>query len=279
MHRFPLACLLVSVTILMGLAVVVSTGQAESNASKPWRAIANLRYFQNDQVDFSSDVFRRGGLFLVVPSGGDRLFVLDKKTFDVRVLGRETVVVTDGVPALGEDVLGGAEKLTSYEKKDRGRWLAWQIDGTNMAVGPKPELIGEVTLDQLIAEKQTYREKADAYEPQTEAVTSIRESGTDLDFVVGFGTWCPTCADWTPRFIKTIEEAGYDDTSLLFVSVDPEYTKPAASLERYKIESVPAFIVMRDGEEVGRIDLADLDRDPDTPIELRLARLLGKKDS
>jgi len=267
-----------SVLIALVIAVVAAASPVLAATARPCRPIDHLRLFEDSKVDFSSQVYRQGPYFLVVPAAGDQLYVLDKESLKVRVFERTAVPVEDGAPVLGDEAIESAPQAATYEKEDRGRWLVWKLGDTALAVGPKPELIGEVSREQVLAEKEQYREKADAYVPQSSAIETIGDAA-DLRFVVGFGTWCPTCAEWTPRFIKTFEAAGLDDTQLVFVAVDPEYKEPADALARYKIEAVPTFIVYRGDHELGRVRLADLDRDPDTPIELRLARIIDGKES
>ncbi|MGD8394719.1 MAG: thioredoxin family protein [Candidatus Eiseniibacteriota bacterium] len=250
-----------------------------ATASSMWRPVDALRYFVDGEVDYASRIYRGVGRYLVRPSEGDQVYVLSTREETVVALPAAAVTLGDGEVTLDEATLAGATANGSFTKEDRGRWLRWQSGETAMAVGPKPELVGVATLEQVLGEKAEYGEKVEAYEPDPEMLETIEKSADGFDFVVGFGTWCPVCAEWTPRFIKTIESAGIDSTRLTFVSTDPELTKPAESLEHYGIDGVPVFIVMRDGTEVGRIDLGDIDRDPSVSIESHLARVLNGQGS
>lgn len=267
MQRLPT----IIATISLAAALVATAAAA---AGVAWKPVEVLRVFEGENADFDSRVYRQGAFFLAVPSAGEHAYLLDKKNELVYRVPRSDQGFGDGTPSVAVDALGGYEQLGGYEKQNRGRSLVWETGGAVMAVGPKPEFIGLFSRDQVLAEKPDYRKEAEAYEPQSAAVERIATNGDSVDFVVAFGTWCPICAEWTPRLIEVLDGARIPSERLVFVSVDPEITEPAEDLERLAIEGVPTFIVRRDGEEIGRVELADLDRDPTTPIELRIAGIL-----
>ncbi len=279
MHRKLLICCL----LLAAVGVAAESAMADpgdgTGSAKPWRIVKTLRYFVDGEVDFESQVYRQGSFLLARSTGSEQAYLLSKKDRQVYGADLDTAFNAGGEPVLDPADLSGLREFGIYEKQDRGRWLVWTVDTIALSVGPKPELIGQVSLAQVLEEKPRYREEADGYVPDPTMVAEIGEAMTGLSFVVGFGTWCPVCASWTPRFIKTLEAAGYAGDSLSFVSTDPEINQPAAALVEYGIDGVPVFIIRRDGKELGRIGLTDLDRDPDDPIESRLARILHGKDS
>ncbi|MCC6721903.1 MAG: thioredoxin family protein [Bacteroidia bacterium] len=70
------------------------------------------------------------------------------------------------------------------------------------------------------------------------------------------GNWCSDTRLQLPRFIKVIEECGYNKNSLkiLFVDRKKQCENCKDSIEKYKITFIPLFIISdKFGDEKGRI--------------------------
>jgi len=80
---------------------------------------------------------------------------------------------------------------------------------------------------------------------------------TDMQVIVYLGTWCSDSQDWVPKFIHIWKTYGLDleDLSLIAVHNDDDKYKqsPERTEVKYNIESVPTFIFLKDGKEIGRI--------------------------
>ena len=84
-----------------------------------------------------------------------------------------------------------------------------------------------------------------------------------------FGTWCSDSRRELGRFWRALDEVGDEvPFAIAYVGVDRQKVEPAALLAGLELHHVPAFVVVRDGKEVGRVveqaphgierDLADL---------------------
>ncbi len=266
-------CLLVA---LIWAASFLGTTEAAADATatpvKPWKSVRTMKFFRADTPDFSSVVYRQGPLFLAAPSAGDIAYLVHVKEKLVYAVDSTELALEDGLPTLEVADLSHFTAVGQFEKAGRGKWLVWEDDGNAMSIRPKPPLIGVVTAAEVLEEKPAYREKALNHVPAPGSVDFLGLAGVEV--VVGFGTWCPVCAEWTPRFLRVLEEVGEGNMPATFVSVDPDLTEPADALAQYNIESVPTFAVWRDGVELGRVGLDALEGNPDEPLESRLVQII-----
>jgi thiol-disulfide isomerase/thioredoxin len=81
----------------------------------------------------------------------------------------------------------------------------------------------------------------------------IKELHAGFDFVVVLGTWCSDSKREVPRFLKIADLAAIPPGRVTFYGVDRTKQSADGVTEKYHIERVPTFIVLKDGKEVGRI--------------------------
>ncbi len=132
-------------------------------------------------------------------------------------------------------------------------------------------LVGQVD-DQILEETswtQWYAEGKQAYEPDSAAMTVVRKYLPYYDIVSFLGTWCGDSHYLFPKFMKVIDEAGYDPEKLKIYAVDR--AKNALNVEHklYRIERVPTIIFYRNNNEIQRI-IESIDE----PIEVWMAKFL-----
>jgi len=81
----------------------------------------------------------------------------------------------------------------------------------------------------------------------------IRQVQEDAEVLVFLGTWCGDSRREVPRFLRIADEAGITQDRIRLYNLDRSKTSPDGLSERWMIERVPTFIVLRTGREVGRI--------------------------
>ncbi len=127
-------------------------------------------------------------------------------------------------------------------------------------------LAGLLSASALTACARSEREGAATAPAKSENIITIR-SPAELDSAVAnakglvlvdfWATWCPPC-----RFMNPIlaEVAAEQSDSLVVAKVDVDKNRELA--ERYKIESIPTFILFKNGEavdmKIGAFPKADL---------------------
>jgi hypothetical protein len=135
---------------------------------------------------------------------------------------------------------------------------------------PDPKVrLGPLTRDEV---EQAYPDWVAAeveaeVDPTAAAELTAVPAGAQV--TVYFGTWCSDSRRELGRFWRALDEVG--DTVpfvISYVGVDRKKAEPAALLAGLAVHHVPAFLVVRDGKEVGRVveksphgierDLADL---------------------
>ena len=142
----------------------------------------------------------------------------------------------------------------------------------------------EVQRDMLVGEFQPSALEAKpfaswfipAYEnftPDEEALTSLQENIKDHEIVVFMGTWCGDSQRETPKFLKLLDDAGYDMKNLTMIGVDYSKSTPNAREKEYNIERVPTIIFLKDGQEVNRFV-----EYPVESLEEDVANIVGGKE-
>ncbi len=116
-------------------------------------------------------------------------------------------------------------------------------------------LVGTASLDSLKVTPfaQWYGANLDAYQPNAEKVTELKPLLEDVHIVLLLGTWCKDSRREVPRFVKILEQAGYNPDDVEVIAVDRDKTTPGQFEEGLELIQVPTFIFYRNGEEMGRI--------------------------
>jgi len=81
----------------------------------------------------------------------------------------------------------------------------------------------------------------------------IAETQKGAEFLVFLGTWCGDSRREVPRFLRILDDAGVEHSHVRLYNLDRSKTSGDGLTERWAIERVPTFIVLRHGREVGRI--------------------------
>ena len=216
---------------------------------------------------FTSEDYQK---LLLVPHTGKNAFILDLKKRELASIARSAV-------HLGED--GGASVRRAGSPLPLGPFVVnkadirFQNDSLRIHLGPKPDLIGEVSLEEILARKPGLRSLAADYRPDPSAIVAIRSLSKPVEILVFFGTWCPVCTLRLPLLLKTLEEAANPRIHVRFIATDPDHTQPADLLRTYGVHITPVFVVLKDGAEIGRID-----RKPRLTFERDLAEILQRAE-
>ena len=116
-------------------------------------------------------------------------------------------------------------------------------------------LVGTASLDSLKVTPfaQWYGANREAYEPNADMVAELKPLLKDVHIVLLLGTWCKDSRREVPRFVKIVEEAGYNPDDVEVIAVDRNKTTPGQFEDGLELIQVPTFIFYRNGEEAGRI--------------------------
>ncbi len=98
-----------------------------------------------------------------------------------------------------------------------------------------------------------FNSQYELYEPVNGLVKKISEKIQNVEVKIVFGSWCHDSKVQLPRFIKILDQAGYDERDLTIIGVDSKKSALVMNIEDLKIERVPTFILSQNGVELGRI--------------------------
>lgn len=91
-----------------------------------------------------------------------------------------------------------------------------------------------------------------SYNPDEEALQTIKENINEYEIIMFMGTWCADSQREVPKFYKLLELSDYNLEELQVRAVRRDKTLPNEAEKEYDITYVPTIIFFKDGEEVGR---------------------------
>lgn len=203
-------------------------------------------------IDISAKVFRPADnkpLLLYISDAFPNPLLIDLQKKSVMELPGSAVtaegeyaVTTKGVPS--------GKKVASYTLKSGASEFKYK--GKSVSIKIRESLVGEVPESVILAHSPVYAALRDAYKPDGRYVKTIKNYKHSFDVVVMFATWCPTCKQVLPKFLKILDETGRKDVDVKFVGIAMGGSEPRDALEKYG-HDYPAFIFFKDGKEIDRI--------------------------
>lgn len=86
------------------------------------------------------------------------------------------------------------------------------------------------------------------------AVAAFQKNGSKISLLVFCGTWCHDSQNLIPKFYKLIDKAGFPESKIVLVAVDKSKIAVQNLHVKYQLKTVPTFIVLVNGKEVGRVE-------------------------
>jgi thiol-disulfide isomerase/thioredoxin len=126
--------------------------------------------------------------------------------------------------------------------------ISKDADGTKV-------LKGIITKD-LIAKDSSFKwfaENQKGFVPNSDAVTALKNKGSQLQFIVFGGTWCDDTKNLLPKYYSWLAAAGFPEDRVTLIGVDRSKKTLSHLAEALGIINVPTFIVLKDGKEIGRV--------------------------
>jgi thiol-disulfide isomerase/thioredoxin len=91
------------------------------------------------------------------------------------------------------------------------------------------------------------------FTPNAESMAAIAAHKNELYVLVFGGTWCEDTQQILPKMFATFQAAGLPEDHVTLLGVDREKKTIQHLSEIFGVTSVPTFIVLKNGKEVGRI--------------------------
>lgn len=133
-----------------------------------------------------------------------------------------------------------------------------QAQGTfDKAINDRNELVftGQFTFTDLQQEEsfKWMTEGTDAYQPNAEDISYLKNELNKYQLVVFMGTWCEDSHNLIPKLYKVLDAADFPARQLTLYGLDREKKGKGNVHEEYKVLYVPTIIVLSEGKEIGRI--------------------------
>ncbi len=129
--------------------------------------------------------------------------------------------------------------------------------------------VGRFTLDEVLEHDERYADAAFLFVPDPDALEVFRRVDRPVTIKLFYRTDCIDSVREVPPFIRTIQLAGNENIQVDVIGLERGSAEPAELVAGWDIQRVPTFVVIVDGEEVGRV--IETARES---IEVDLAKLL-----
>ncbi|MBO9699508.1 MAG: thioredoxin family protein [Sporocytophaga sp.] len=115
------------------------------------------------------------------------------------------------------------------------------------------ELTGKTDIKEVDANFPWFSEGYKVYKPDSTVIKAISDKGSKLTFIVFGGTWCGDTKRELPRFYKVTDQANIKSERITLYLLNHDKKSPEKLEKKYKIHSIPTFIIFVNGKEAGRI--------------------------
>ena len=130
--------------------------------------------------------------------------------------------------------------------------LIVMVSTNAMSADDISEVVGEMSGEALLAQYPAFMDEYKSYQPSDAEIKAVSALEDDTLLIL-FGTWCHDSEREVPRLLKTLDASGLDVPQFTLFAVDRKKSDPEGVAEKHGLKYTPTFILMRDGEEVGRV--------------------------
>lgn len=130
---------------------------------------------------------------------------------------------------------------------------------------------GDIARTQLMDNHVKFAENFESYQVDTAAIENINLDDNSYEIVILMGTWCHDSVREVPRMLKILDALNFTESQVRMIGLDYRKSEPMGREKTYDLRFTPTFVVLRDGEEIGRI----IER-PEQSLEVDLAAILSR---
>ena len=114
---------------------------------------------------------------------------------------------------------------------------------------------GFMTKQELAADSsfKWFAENQKGYTPEQGALQAFKANKDSINIVAFGGTWCGDTKYILPKFFALTDAAGFSQDRVTLLGVDHSKKTIQHLAEAFGVTNVPTFIVMKNGQEIGRV--------------------------
>jgi thiol-disulfide isomerase/thioredoxin len=200
------------------------------------------------------------GKFLVDIPSQQKSLLIDLPSKKAVTVARNNVKPDSTTAGALRVVDPGAAASPAYALSIEGPILRFNTDTSKvriLKVTERPPIVGPVEFDALVADRIEYREGMKAYSPNKTAVDAIKANKKPVEIEAYFGTWCPHCKLYMPKFLRVIQDAANPNIKLKLVGVPKNFGAEEGPWQGKNIQAIPAVMVSYQGKELTRLSAAE----------------------
>lgn len=200
------------------------------------------------------------GKFLVDIPSQQKSLLIDLPSKKAVAVARNNVKPDTAVAGAMRVVDPGAMASPAYALSIEGPVLRFNTDTSKvriLKVTERPPIVGPVKFDDLVADRIEYREGMKAYTPSKTAIDSLKANKKPVEIEAYFGTWCPHCKLYMPKFLRVIQDAANPNIKVSLIGVPKNFGAEAGPWQGKNIQAIPAVMVNYQGKELTRLSAAE----------------------
>jgi thiol-disulfide isomerase/thioredoxin len=260
-----------SLSLLVALALPFGVARA---ATVQFSSTGQFQVQAKGAVDTNARVYRSvlpPWQFIVVTFAMPKPVLITTGPASARLVDQKRVVTDPTDPTQVKfETAGPIEDLMTV--RFDGPNLVLDRDGMIVTLAPSPPVLGNRTLDELLAAMPDYRRTAANYKPDAAAIAKLKAQTEPAELQVFFGSWCSHCEQMVPRLVRVLEDGKPKQLTVSFHGVPQGRTPPDPEADAAGIQALPTGIVRRDGKEIARL----MDDDWEAPEKSLVAVLSGQ---
>lgn len=114
-------------------------------------------------------------------------------------------------------------------------------------------LIGELTIEEILENFPEWQIKADSYTPSPEIITKLKSIDYEVKIEVFLGTWCPDSKEHVSSFFKVMKLLENPHLFISYIGLPREKESRKNYIQGKNIIKIPTFIISVNNKEIGRI--------------------------
>jgi len=98
-----------------------------------------------------------------------------------------------------------------------------------------------------------YAQNQKGYTPENGAVQAFKSAKDSIHILAFAGTWCSDTKNLLPKFFALTDAAAFSQDHITLLGVDRNKKTIHHLAEAFDVINVPTFIILKNGQEVGRV--------------------------